>query len=130
MEKPIHSSDVKFGDGVAGFQALAAETGKGPAVILLHERYGLVQHSKDLAIKLVGDGYTTLAPDLYSRWKGDKKTLNDGTLQVPLKDLGVLSDLDQCINHLKTVPGVEPNKIAIVGVCITGRHALLLTGSL
>lgn len=126
MGKAIHFADVKFGDGLEGFQALAAENGKRPALVLLHERYGLVQHTKDLAIKLAGDGYTTLAPDLYSHWKGDKKALNDGTLQVPLKDLGVLSDLDQCISHLKTVPGVEPSKIGIVGICMTGRHALLL----
>jgi len=126
MGRAIQVSDVKFGEGLEGFQALAADTRKGPAVILLHERYGLVQHSKDLAIKLAGDGYTTIAPDLYSRWMGNKKALNDGTVQAPLKDPAVLSDLVQCVRYLKTVPVVEPNKIAVVGVCMTGRHALLL----
>ncbi len=41
---------------------------KRPAVIHLHERYGIVQHTTDLAQKLVAAGYVTIVPDLFSRF--------------------------------------------------------------
>ena len=68
------TSYVTFADRVNAFLAIPAE-GTGPfgAVILGHERYGLVQHTLDLTAKLAASGYVGIAPDMYSRWEGDKR---------------------------------------------------------
>ena len=43
---------VRLPSGLVGFRALPKAKGKRPAVILLHERYGVLKHTKDLTIKL------------------------------------------------------------------------------
>ncbi|MDR2985488.1 MAG: dienelactone hydrolase family protein, partial [Nocardiopsaceae bacterium] len=64
---------VAFGDRVQGFLAEpTGGTGRFPAVVLGHVRYGLVQHTLDLAAKFARDGYVCIAPYLFSRWEGDK----------------------------------------------------------
>ena len=69
------TSTITYGDRVNGFLAMP-EGGNGPfgAVILGHERYGLVQHTLDLTAKFAAHGYIALAPDMYSRWEGDLGT--------------------------------------------------------
>jgi dienelactone hydrolase len=51
---------------------------KRPAVIHLHERYGIVQHTTDLGQKFVDAGYVTIVPDLFSRFTGDREALARG----------------------------------------------------
>ena len=36
-----------------------------PAVIVIHEIFGLTEHTKDVAYRLSQQGYVTLAPHLY-----------------------------------------------------------------
>ena len=122
----ISSSTVRFASGITAFRALPRAKGKRPAVILLHERYGVVQHTKDLTLKLAQAGYVGLAPDLFSRFTGDKKALQKGDVRVELRDEEVLQDLGEGIDYLKKLDYVDSSRISIVGICQTGRHALLL----
>ena len=48
------------------FVALPDAAAKAPAVIVVHERYGLVRHTCDLAERFARDGFVAIAPDLYS----------------------------------------------------------------
>ena len=43
-----------------------------PALIFLHERYGLTKHTLDLAQKAARAGFVGVAPDLFTRWQGDR----------------------------------------------------------
>ncbi len=110
---------------MSAFRALPRAKGKRPAVILLHERYGVVQHTKDLTAKLARAGYVGLAPDLFWRFTGDKKALQRGDVRVELRDTEVLDNLGRAIEYLKKLDSVDPSRIGIMGVCQTGRHALL-----
>src|SRR6185437_1925420 len=83
---------VTFGDRVHGFLAEPTDGGGPfPAVVLGHVRYGLVQHTLDLAAKFARDGYVCIAPELFSRWEGDKAKLNRGEVQVPISDNDIKS---------------------------------------
>ena len=62
----ITPSTVRFGHGINAVRALPKAKGKRPAVIILHERYGVDQHTKDLAVKLAQTGFVGLAPDLFT----------------------------------------------------------------
>ena len=42
-------------------------TGPRPAVIVIHEIFGLTDHTKDVADRFAGQGYVALAPHLFSR---------------------------------------------------------------
>src|ERR1700730_10051189 len=81
------TSVVTFGDRVQAFLAVPASgSGPFPGVVLGHERYGLVQHTLDLAAKFAADGYVCIAPDMFSRWDGDKAALNRGDISHHLSD--------------------------------------------
>ena len=121
----IASSMVHLSSGISAFRAMPKAKGRRPAVILLHERYGVVQHTKDLAVKFAQAGYVGLGPDLFWRFAGDRKALERGGLRVELRDSEVLEDLGQAVEYLKKLDAVDPSRIGVMGVCQTGRQALL-----
>src|SRR5215470_1245343 len=118
----ISSSVVKFGSGVDAVRALPKAKGKRPAVIILHERYGIDQHTKDLTVKLAQTGFVGLAPDLFHRFNGDRKAVLRGEQRVDLTDDGALEDLNAAVEYLKKLKEVDGAKIGIIGVCQTGRQ--------
>ncbi|MCZ6626183.1 MAG: dienelactone hydrolase family protein [Deltaproteobacteria bacterium] len=117
---------VRFNSGIAAFRALPRAKSKRPAVILLHERYGVDRHTKDLILRLAQAGYVALAPDLFSRFTGDRKTLQRGEVRVELRDDEVLRDLAEAVDYLKRQDAVDESRVGIIGVCQTGRQSLLL----
>lgn len=56
---------------VEGYFALPGGGASGlPAVVVIHEIWGLEEHIKDVARRLAAAGYAALAPDLYTReWR-------------------------------------------------------------
>src|SRR5918992_397470 len=117
---------VRFGAGITAVRALPKVKGKRPGVIILHERYGIDQHTKDLTAKLAQAGFVGLAPDLFHRFNGDRKAVLRGEQRVDLTDDGALEDLNAAVDYLKRSPEVDGTGIGIIGVCQTGRQPLLL----
>ena len=100
--------------------------GKRPAIIHMHERYGIVQHTMDLGEKYVQAGYVTIVPDYFSRFTGDRAKLAEGNDRCELSDDEVLLDTDAVVDYLGTLPQVDIGKVAMSGVCQTGRQPILL----
>jgi len=117
---------VKYGAGISAVRALPKAKGKRPAVIILHERYGIDQHTKDLTVKLAQAGFVGLAPDLFHRFTGDRKAVLRGEQRVDLTDEGALEDLNGAVEYLKKLKEVDGARIGIIGVCQTGRQPVLL----
>jgi carboxymethylenebutenolidase len=112
---------VELGDGCEGELYQPRDAAKG-AVVILHERYGLVQHTLDLAQRLAADGYVALAPDLFSRWQGDRAALRRGEVRVTLPDDEVAAVIDRAIDFVKPhAPGV-----VLMGVCQSGRYPIVV----
>ena len=124
----ITPSTVRF-SGVTAVRALPKVKGKRPAVIILHERYGVDQHTKDLTVKLAQAGFVGLAPDLFHRFSGDRKALQKGQVRVDLRDDEALEDLNAAVEHLQKSTNVDGTRIGIIGVCQTGRQPLLLAAN-
>lgn len=122
----ISSSIVRFGSGIGAARALPRAKGKRPAVILLHERYGVDQHTRDLTVKLAQAGFVGFAPDLFSRFSGDRKALARGEVRVEIRDDEALDDLSDAVDYLKRLDAVDGSRVGIIGVCQTGRQPLLL----
>ncbi|HEY2988991.1 MAG TPA: dienelactone hydrolase family protein [Candidatus Binatia bacterium] len=110
---------------MSGFRALPKAKGRRPALILFHERYGLVQHTKDLVLKFAQAGYVALAPDLFWRFTGDKKALARGDARAEIRDSEAIEDTAAAIEYLKKLDTVDPARIAVMGVCQSGRQAVL-----
>jgi len=120
---------IKYGGGISAARALPRAKGKRPAVILLHERYGIDQHTKDLTAKLAQAGFVGLAPDLFHRFSGDRKAVLRGEQRVDLTDDGALADLNAAVDYLKKLPAVDAAHIGIIGVCQTGRQPVLVAAN-
>src|ERR671916_1348276 len=65
--------EVRFTGGnrdMEGYLALPEGEGPFPAVIVIQEIWGLVDHIKDVAHRFANEGYAALAPDLYTgEWR-------------------------------------------------------------
>ena len=118
---------IKIDNRIDAFLGIPEAVGKRPAVIHMHERYGIVRHTTDLGEKYVEAGYVTIVPDYFSRFTGDRRKLAEGNDRCELDDEQVLSDTDAVIAYLRTVPQVDPSKIAMSGVCQTGRQPILVS---
>jgi carboxymethylenebutenolidase len=125
----ISPSMVRYGSAQSAVRALPKAKGKRPGVIILHERYGIDQHTKDLAAKLSQAGFVGLAPDLFHRFTGDRNALMQGKIRVNLRDDEALEDLNEAVEYLKKLKPVDPSRIGIIGVCQTGRQPLLLAAN-
>ena len=112
---------VDLGGGCSGMLYAPAKEAAG-AVIVLHERYGLVQHTLDLAQRFARDGYLALAPDLFSRWQGDRDALKRGEARVTLPDDEVAAVIDRAIDYLKP----RAARVALMGVCQSGRYPIVV----
>lgn len=117
---------IRYGDGISAVRALPKAKNKRPAVILLHERYGIDQHTKDLTARLAQAGFVGLAPDLFHRFTGDRQAVLRGEQRVDLTDDGALEDLNAAVEYLKKLKEVDGSRIGIIGVCQTGRQPVLL----
>jgi len=126
----INSETVRFPGDQITLQAFLAHPGDGngqqPAVIILHEWWGLSDHIKEIARRFAQAGYVALAPDLYSRL-GNKVT-TDATEAAKLMDSLssqlVLRDLNAATTFLKAQRFVDPLHLGIVGFCMGGTLAL------
>src|SRR4051812_13032567 len=102
---------VGFGGDCEGHLFLPEGEAPAAAVVVLHERYGLVRHTLDLAQRFASDGYVALAPNLFSRWRGDAQALERGEVRATLSDLEVAAVIDPAIDFLQAHPRVSPRRI-------------------
>jgi carboxymethylenebutenolidase len=106
---------------------LATPEGKGPfpAVIVIHEWWGLDDWVKGQARALAKEGYVALAPDLY-RGKVTSKQEEAHQLMSGLPSDRALRDLKAAYASLAGRPDVKKDRIGAIGWCMGGRYALSL----
>lgn len=121
------TSWVDIGNGTRAFLAVPRRLAPPySAVVLGHERYGLVQHTLDLAAKFASYGFAAIAPDMASHWDGDKEALNRGDARLTLTDDLVRRYMGAGLDYLKALPDVDASCIAAMGVCQSGAYPHLL----
>ena len=112
-----------IGGRSAAWVSAPKETRAGaPILILCHERYGVVQHTIELANRFADSGFVTVVPDYYADMDltGDEERLPE----VP--DGDVLRHLDTAITYARGLPGCDASSpVAVVGVCRTGSYGIL-----
>jgi carboxymethylenebutenolidase len=123
----ITTKTIHCTGGLPAFLAVPASTdgNKTPAVVLMHERYGLVKHTCDLAERFARDGFVCIAPDFFYKHP-DQAALHRGDAGYAIKDAEAIEYLDSAMAALAALSQVDADKIAIKGVCQTGRHPLAL----
>ncbi len=124
----IKTETVHFGskgEEVSGFLARPDSPGKHPALVVIHEWWGLVPWVKEQAEKFAAQGYVALAPDLYH----GKSATDPKEAYKLMSDLSRghgVRDVQAAYNYLASQPDVDAQKIGAVGWCMGGGYSLQL----
>ncbi|MCW3029126.1 MAG: Carboxymethylenebutenolidase [Solirubrobacterales bacterium] len=116
---------------VNGYLARPAEAGSHPAVIVIHEASGLIDHIRDVSNRFANIGYLALAVDLYTREGGpppmdDFQKVMERLFSIP--DARVLGDLEGAADYLRAREDVS-GRVGCIGFCMGGRYTLLFACS-
>jgi carboxymethylenebutenolidase len=123
--------DIPAGrDSFGGYLALP-KRGKGPAVLIVQEIFGVNGHIRAVADQYAADGYVALAPDVFWRTQPRVELTYEGAdrdkgIELLQKtDVGLaVADLGAAAAALRARPEVD-GKLAAIGYCFGGRLAYL-----
>lgn len=110
------------GDSVRAYVAYPERQGLAPALIVIHEIFGLTPWETSVVDDYAAKGYVAIAPDLLSSRYGSTAALGDSARQMvgQLSRDGVLADLDATWEYINSQPATEPDNIGTIGFCWGG----------
>jgi carboxymethylenebutenolidase len=111
------------GPAVGAFVAQPSGDGPHPAVIMIHEFWGMKPSVNGKAAALAEEGYVVVAPDTY-RSQVTSWIPRAIYLAMTTETAQVNTDLDAVFNWLATQPNVDPNRIMVMGFCYGGGKSL------
>lgn len=111
------------GEAVAAYVARPEGPGPFPAVIMLHEFWGLKPEIIGKADALAAEGYVVVAPDMY-RGQTTGWLHRAIHLALTIPETQVLGDLDLVFAWLQQQPEVDLERIVVMGFCYGGGKAL------
>ena len=115
------------GDGSAsGILYLPQGSGPHPALIVIHEWWGLNDWIKQEAAGFAKQGYVALAVDLYHGKVADTPDMAHELSRGLPQDQGV-RDLVAAFRYLQDRKDVQRNRIGAVGWCMGGGYAMQLS---
>ena len=114
---------MRYFEEVHGFLARPRKKGDYPAVVMIHEWWGLNEHIKESARVLARYGYVVLAVDLFN---GQVTTDSERAMKLvgALKQPEATKNMLAALAYLRAEFGSE--KIASLGWCFGGGQSLLL----
>lgn len=119
--KPV---SYKSGDEtVNGILYTPAGQGPFPALIVIHEWWGLNDWVKQQAAKLAEQGYVALAIDLYRGKVADNPDMAHELMRGVPEDRAN-RDLRAAYDFLASQPNVKKDRIGSIGWCMGGGYAL------
>lgn len=114
-------------DGTTINTYLATPSGRGeaPAVLLIHEWWGLNTDMARLADALAEEGFVVLAADAF---RGSVATTAAGAMRqvrtTPSEQIA--SDLDAALDYLKNHSRVDADRVASLGFCFGGTQSMYM----
>jgi carboxymethylenebutenolidase len=110
---------------LAGYLARPEGDGPFPAVVVIHEIFGLNDNMRDIAGRFAEQGYIALAVDLFA---GRNRAVCmfrffAGILLNSLDHSGI-RDLKAALTFLAQQPGVDGARLGAIGFCMGGSFAI------
>jgi carboxymethylenebutenolidase len=123
--------DIPAGNDTFGGYLALPKSGKGPAVIIIQEIFGVNSHIRSVADQYALDGYIALAPDVFWRVQPRVELTYEGAdrakgieLMQKLDANEAADDIGAAAAALRAMPEVT-GKIAAIGFCFGGRLAYM-----
>ncbi len=122
------TSLVRLGaSGSDAFVAWPAGSGRAPAILVLHEWWGLNAQIRDMARQFASQGYVAVVPDLYH----GQVTADPDRARALAAKLGnddAFATIDAAMRWLRAEPRTAKSRLGVVGFCMGGgvaeRYAL------
>jgi carboxymethylenebutenolidase len=122
---PADTTIVRLEAGDSTMDAFVAwpETRKNaPAVLVVHEGWGLDSQIRETARRLAREGYVAIVPDLYhGRVPADDDQAR--AFASDLQDATALADLEAAVRWLRAQPDLTKSRMGIAGFGMGGRLA-------
>jgi carboxymethylenebutenolidase len=128
-ESTTHGEWVKFinqkGDSIRAYVAYPERKEKRPAVLVIHEIFGLTDWEPTVVDRLAEAGYVAIVPDLLSSRFGTTPANPDSgrKLTALLVPAEVTADLDAAYGYLNRLPAVKKDDIGSIGFCWGGGRS-------
>ena len=125
MDPGERNVTFRSGDGtmLEGYLALPPGRGIRPAVLMIHEWWGLNRDTELLADALAREGFVVLAADAF---RGSVADTPAGAMQQIRNTPGeqIAADLDAAFRYLSSHPRVERGSVASLGFCFGGTQSM------
>ena len=123
----LEGTDLRYVEGdtlTSGYLAVPAGDGPFPALVIIHEWNGLQDRVRQLADDFAGEGYVTLAADLFQGRTGSNPRENMALVrEAQGNPEAMIANLDAAVAHLKARPDVT-GRVGAMGWCFGGGVAL------
>jgi len=110
--------------GTSAFVAWPQGRHTAPAIVVVHEWWGLNSQIRGVARRFAQEGYVAIVPDLYHGQVAEDAELAH-ELSRGLDEERALRDLAAAMAWLRHEPSVAGERVAVVGFCMGGRIAQL-----
>jgi carboxymethylenebutenolidase len=134
----LQNKSVEYTEGSLGYLVYPNSTDKNttsitgqqqklPAVIMIHEWWGVNDNIKEMADELASEGYVVLAADLYNgEVATDPNRARELSSSVRENPQQAITNLQSAVQYLASLPNVNGSRIASLGWCFGGGQSLQL----
>jgi carboxymethylenebutenolidase len=123
----IHSEYVKYVSGrdtITAYLAYPERKDRAPAVVVIHEIFGMSDFVRQTTEQLARDGFVAIAPDLLSRRGGTPASPDDARkLIASLNPDTLTEDLDATVAFVKRLKATRPDRVGVIGFCWGGGQS-------
>ena len=123
----LERSSVNYYGNATGYLVYPTNGTNLPAVVMIHEWWGLNQNIKNMAEQLANEGYVVLAVDLFNgevaTESGRASELAGSVRNNPDE---AINNLNAAVEHVSSLPNVNSSRIASLGWCFGGGQSLQL----
>src|SRR5690242_3443972 len=123
----IHAEYVKYLSGkdtITGYLAYPERKDPAPAVVVIHEIFGMSDFVRQTTDQLARDGFVALAPDLLARRGGTPSSTDDARKLIAGLNPDTLTlDLDTTVAYLGTLKAARRHRIGVIGFCWGGGQS-------
>lgn len=112
-------------DSIRAYVAYPERKDRAPAVIVIHEIFGLTDWEPTVVDRLARSGYVAIVPDLLSSTYGKSPADPDSGRKLvgQLDPSRVTADLDAAYEYLNQLPAVRQGDIGVIGFCWGGAQS-------
>jgi carboxymethylenebutenolidase len=134
----LQNKSIEYAEGSLGYLVYPNSTDKNttsitgqqqklPAVVMIHEWWGLNDNIKEMADELAGEGYVVLAADLFNgEVATDPNRAGELSSSVRENPQQAITNLQSAVQYLASLPNVNSSRMASLGWCFGGGQSLQL----